>query len=91
MKQNMEVDIMDCIFNVKLIRPMDVSDFVAAASSCPKEIEIIASHGKYDVYARSIMGMFGLNLSEPITITMSGETNILNTYSKVFDKWSVKE
>ena len=91
MKQNMEVDIMDCIFNVKLIRPMDVSDFVAAASSCPKEIEIIASHGKYDVDARSIMGMFSLNLSEPITITMSGETNILNTYSKVFDEWSVKE
>ena len=82
---------MDCICRVKLIRPMDVSNFVAAASCCPKEIEIIASHGKYDVDARSIMGMFSLNLSEPITITMSGETNILNTYSKVFDKWSVKE
>ena len=91
MKQNMEVDIMDCIFNVKLSRPMDVSDFVATASSCPKEIEIIASHGKYDVDARSIMGMFSLNLSEPVTITMSGETNLLNTYSKVFDKWSVEE
>ena len=82
---------MDCICRVKLIRPMDVSNFVAAASSCPKEIEIIASHGKYDVDARSIMGMFSLNLSEPITITMSGETNLINTYSKVFDKWSVEE
>lgn len=82
---------MDCIFNVRLIRPMDVSDFVAAASNCPKEIEIIASHGKYDVDARSIMGMFSLNLSEPITITMSGEKNLLNTYSKVFNKWSVEE
>lgn len=82
---------MDCICRVKLIRPMDVSNFVAAASSCPKEIEIIASHGKYDVDARSIMGMFSLNLSEPITITMSGETNLLNTYSKAFNKWSVKE
>ena len=82
---------MDCICRVKLIRPMDVSNFVAAASCCPKEIEIIASHGKYDVDARLIMGMFSLNLSEPITITMSGETNLLNTYSKVFDKWSVEE
>lgn len=82
---------MDCICRVKLIRPMDVSDFVAAASSCPKEIEIIASHGKYDVDARSIMGMFSLNLSEPVTITMNGDTNLINTYSKVFDKWSVKE
>ena len=82
---------MDCICRVKLIRPMDVSNFVAAASSCPKEIEIIASHGKYDVDARSIMGMFSLNLSEPITITMSGEINLLNTYSKAFNKWSVEE
>lgn len=82
---------MDCICRVKLIRPMDVSNFVAAASCCPKEIEIIASHGKYDVDARSIMGMFSLNLSEPVTITMSGETNLVNTYSKVFDKWSVEE
>ena len=82
---------MDCICRVKLIRPMDVSNFVAAASCCPKEIEIIASHGKYDVDARSIMGMFRLNLSEPITITMSGDTNLINTYSKVFDKWSVEE
>lgn len=82
---------MDCICRVKLIRPMDVSNFVAAASCCPKEIEIIASHGKYDVDARSIMGMFSLNLSEPITITMSGETNLVNTYSKAFDKWSVEE
>lgn len=82
---------MDCICRVKLIRPMDVSNFVAAASCCPKEIEIIASHGKYDVDARSIMGMFSLNLSEPITITMSGETNLLNTYSKAFNKWSVEE
>ena len=82
---------MDCICRVKLIRPMDVSNFVAAASSCPKEIEIIASHGKYDVDARSIMGMFSLNLSEPITITMSGETNLLNSYSKICDKWSVEE
>ena len=82
---------MDCICRVKLIRPMDVSNFVSAASCCPKEIEIIASHGKYDVDARSIMGMFSLNLSEPITITMSGDTNLINTYSKVFDKWSVEE
>ena len=82
---------MDCICRVKLIRPMDVSNFVAAASSCPKEIDIIASHDKYDVDARSIMGMLSLNLSEPVTITMSGETNLLNTYSKVFDKWSVEE
>ena len=86
-----EVIKMDCICRVKLIRPMDVSNFVAAASCCPKEIEIIASHGKYDVDARSIMGMFSLNLSEPITITMSGDTNLINTYSKVFDKWSVEE
>ena len=82
---------MDCICRVKLIRPMDVSNFVAAASSCPKEIEIIASHGKYDVDARSIMGMFSLNLSEPVTITMNGETSLINTYSKLFDKWSVEE
>ena len=82
---------MDCICRVKLIRPMDVSNFVATASSCPKEIDIIASHGKYDVDARSIMGMFSLNLSEPITITMSGVTTLINTYSKVFDKWSVEE
>ena len=82
---------MDCICRVKLIRPMDVSDFVAAASCCPKEIEIIASHGKYDVDARSIMGMFSLNLSEPVTITMNGETSLINTYSKLFDKWSVEE
>ena len=84
---------MDCICRVKLIRPMDVSDFVATASSCPKEIEIIASHGKYDVDARSTMGMFSLNLSEPVTLRVNipdTETDFdEKAFLKSLKEWSV--
>ena len=78
-------------FSIQLNTPKDVYDFVAAASSCPKDIGLSVSHEKYEVDARSLMGIFSLNLSEPVTVKMSGETNLINTYSKVFDKWSVEE
>ena len=75
--------------NIMLDRPSDVAEFVNTTSNFPRNIELVASHGKYTVDARSIMGIFSLNLSEPITIEMRTDTDILDEYINKLSKWRV--
>lgn len=80
---------MSGIFTIKLETPRDVSDFVTVASSCPSNISITASHGGYKVDAKSIMGIYSLNLSEPILITIDGDE--YDTYIEKFARWRATE
>lgn len=51
-------------FNLTLISSNDVKDFVNIASKY--EFDIDLTSGRYVVDAKSIMGIFSLNLSKPI-------------------------
>ena len=58
-------------FDIHLTTPRDVTAFTEAATSVSGIYDICASHGTYTVDARSIMGMYSLNLTQDITITIS--------------------
>lgn len=57
-------------FQVLLTSINHVKDFVTAASMCSCDIDVTS--GRYTIDAKSIMGLFSLDLSKPITIRVLG-------------------
>lgn len=57
-------------FNVHLSSISDVKVFVNAASLQNYDIDVIS--GRYTIDAKSIMGIFSLDLSKPITVELHG-------------------
>ncbi len=53
-------------FNLMLNSIDDVKDFVNIVSKCDFDVDL--SSGRYVVDAKSIMGIFSLNLSKPIGV-----------------------
>ena len=49
----------------------EVKKFVDIVSKCPAHVELVS--GRYQVNGRSIMGIFSLDLSQPIQMTITGE------------------
>lgn len=61
-----------------MLRPEEVKDFVARAGRCDFEIDICYNH--YTVDAKSIVGVFGLDLRSILTVTCHG-------FSAEFDQY----
>ena len=61
---------------LKTIRltPEDVKHFVDVASKCDFDIDIC--YNRYVIDAKSIMGIFSLDLSKPIDLNIHSETEI---------------
>ncbi|MCL2004320.1 MAG: HPr family phosphocarrier protein [Oscillospiraceae bacterium] len=57
-------------FSVQLLTIEDVKRFVNSACLQPFDIDIIS--GRHVVDAKSILGLFSLNLSAPITVKVYG-------------------
>lgn len=75
---------------IKLVTPQDVKDFCFAASELPRNVSAMASHGKAIVDAKSILGMFSLDLSESIILTITSENDFdTKKINSLFDKWEV--
>lgn len=51
----------------------DVKAFVALAMSKPYDIELLS--GKYVVNAKSIMGVFSLDLTTPLTVVIKSDND----------------
>lgn len=47
-----------------------VREFVSAASLTPVDIDVVS--GRYTVDAKSILGLFSLNLDEPVQVKVYG-------------------
>lgn len=58
-------------YTIKLKSVSDVKDFVNIAATLPEECDI--SVGRYTVDGKSIMGLFSLNLAQPLNLTVYGE------------------
>ena len=58
-------------FQVMLTSVSDVKDFVDAAAACPWEIDVRSN--RYVVNGKSIMGLFSIDLSAPITVAVHGD------------------
>ena len=65
----------------------DVKNFVTIMQSIPEET--ILKSGKYVVDAKSIMGVFSLDLSKPITLEIEASfTTTVSDMSKISEKIS---
>lgn len=56
---------------IKLTAPEDVREFVKAASKCDFDIDIC--YNRVMVDAKSILGIFSMDLTRPLTVTCHGE------------------
>ena len=65
--------------DIRLSTIEDVRNFVTAATKYPGEMDLTS--GRYTVDAKSIMGIFSLDLLNPITLTVHGEN-----YETVLDE-----
>lgn len=72
--------------NIKLTAINDVKEFVDIASRCNYEVDITV--GKYVVDAKSIMGLFSLDLSKELTLT--AHTDDASGLEKSIEKFIVK-
>ena len=57
-------------FFVSLSSIEDVRQFVNAATCCPCEVDVLS--GRYVIDAKSIMGLFSLELSHPVKVEVHG-------------------
>ena len=57
-------------FFVSLTSISDVKKFVDAATRCAAEIDVLS--GRYVINAKSIMGLFSLDLSQPVEVEVLG-------------------
>lgn len=56
---------------ISLEMAQKVKEFVAVTQDCP--YEILLKSGKYVVDAKSILGIFSLDLSQPLTVEIYSE------------------
>lgn len=68
---------------IKLPSVKEVKDFVSAVSSCGCDIDIAAD--RYIIDAKSIMGIFSLDLSKPLELRIisDDENEIMYVKSKI--------
>jgi hypothetical protein len=75
-------------FKIYLQTISDVKEVAAIASTIPEQVEVVIKSGTYVVDAKSLMGIFSLNLSEPVTLHMESICAVNYEYYKsLFDKW----
>ncbi len=58
-------------FSILLTSVNDVKEFVDAASRCRCEVDVRAD--RYVVNGKSIMGLFSIDLSRPVTVEVEDE------------------
>ena len=61
------------------LTPSMVRDFVRITSKCDFDIDV-ASYNKYFVDAKSIVGVYGLDMSRPLTVSYDGFNAELESY-----------
>lgn len=71
---------------IRLSAISDVKEFVEIASRCSYDIDITV--GKYVVDAKSIMGLFSLDLSKDLTL--DAHTDDANNLAQQIEKFIVK-
>ena len=57
--------------NIRINTIEDVKNFVTTVTKCNYEVDIVS--GRYAIDAKSIMGIFSLDLSKPITVEIEEE------------------
>ena len=63
-----------------MLKPSQVQDFVNAATKCDFDIDIY--YNRYVVDAKSILGVFGLDLTKALTVEYNGYNEEFEQYLK---------
>ena len=71
---------------IKLDTINAVKEFVSLTNLCPYDIDLVS--GRYVVDAKSLMGIFSLDLSKPIQL--NAHTDDADKFLKEIDKFIVK-
>lgn len=66
----------------------DVKAFVAVTNDCPFEIDVIS--GRYAVDAKSIMGIFSLDLEKTLTVKVHGTDKQCEDFADEVKKFVVE-
>ena len=61
-----------------MLKPAQVQDFVNAATKCDFDVDIY--YNRYVVDAKSILGVFGLDLTKTLTVEYNGYDNEFEKY-----------
>ena len=77
---------METIMKIKLNTVNDIKEFVNRAMMCEFDIDLIS--GRYIIDAKSIMGIFSLDLSKPINLAIN-EIHANDIDLVMFKKWEV--
>ena len=75
-------------FYVSLSSIEDVRQFVNAATCCPCEVDMLS--GRYVVDAKSIMGLFSLDLSQPVRVEVHGSDSEREAFEQSVAAFEVK-
>ena len=59
--------------NIRINTIEDVKNFVTTVTKCNYDVDIVS--GRYAIDAKSIMGIFSLDLSKPIDLNVHAEGN----------------
>ena len=63
-----------------MLKPAQVEEFVNAATKCDFDVDVY--YNRYVVDAKSILGVFGLDLTQPLTVEYSGSNEQFEHYLK---------
>lgn len=75
--------------NIKVSLIDDVKNIVAAATQTPCDIDLVS--GRYIIDAKSIMGIFSLDFSQPIKIEIHGNEEQAAPFLKKIKQYIVTE
>ena len=60
--------------NIRINTIEDVKNFVTTVTKCNYDVDIVS--GRYAIDAKSIMGIFSLDLSKPIDLNIHAENDV---------------
>ena len=75
-------------FPIQLTSVSDIKAFVDAASRLDCDVDVIC--GRYLVDGKSIMGLFSIDLSEPIQVQVQGSQAQADIFKGAIQKFLVK-
>ena len=58
-------------FKIKLNSPEDVANFSKIINQCSFDVDIVSQHTYVD--AKSVLGLYSINLREPVTLDAHGD------------------
>lgn len=72
--------------NIRIDTIEDVKDFVTKVTKCSYDVDIVS--GRYAIDAKSIMGIFSLDLSKPLELRLHSDD--CNELLAELDKYIIK-